>query len=305
MTGSLPRETRSLVMQPGYEEREIVGSLSERALPPERVFHFPLVDTWRDRVWRMLGDVVTEDVRVAFIDDPPEYVVSDDLSWLDDIILAVTGVETNIKDLAAKRLREEFEAFRAGHGTRTNDLVPFYQRGLCILRAEEIENRARSIFLNGSFANASEARLEAAIEELDARNRAGGREGFLYFCACENELFEDHGAGHYLIYGSEYLYCLGIRVTSVAETKKALTAIGRPTLFICDIPMAMIHDGTLREFAGMVLEYLFCELVYGLEADALSPGAGSALSLREDLPAKCIVGHYHPTKIYDPLRFSW
>ena len=292
-------------MLPGYEDRKIVGDLNERQVPPNDVFHYPLVDTWRDRIWRSLDDVLTDDVRAAFVGNPPEYVVSDDLTWLDEIIFAETGKDTDIKDLTAERMRKEFRAFRAGHGTRTNDLASFYERGLRILRAEEVEDRARSIFLNGRLPNVDEERLATAISELDARNRRGGREGFLYFCACENELFEDHGAGHYLTYGSEYLYCLGIRVTSVAETKRSLKAIGRPTLFVCDIPMMMIGAGTLREFAGLVLEYLFCELVDGLEAHALSPGAGSALSLQTDLPADCLVGHYHPAKVYDPLRHSW
>ena len=66
--------------------------------------------------------------------------------------------------------------------------------------------------------------------------------------------------------------------------------------------MEMIALGTLREFGGMLLEYLFCELVDELEAHALSPGAGSALSLTENVPAECIVGHYHPAAIHDPLQ---
>ncbi|SFW99341.1 hypothetical protein SAMN04244548_00024 [Paracoccus pantotrophus] len=53
----------------------------------------------------------------------------------------------------------------------------------------------------------------------------------------------------------------------------------------------------------MMLEYLFCELVEDMESDSLSPGSGSALTIQADLPADCIVGHYHPAKIYDPLRY--
>ncbi len=292
-------------MLPGYEGREIAASLSERPLPPHDVFSYPLVETWRDRIWRMLGDFITEEVKAEFVRDPPEYVVSDDLSWLDNLINDVTGEITDIKTLTADRLREEYRAFRAGHATRTNDLAQFYRDGLKILNAAEVEDRARSIFLNGQFKYVTEQRLQDAIDEIDARNPAGGREGRLYYCAREEELFSRAGgAGHYLTYGSEYLYCLGIRVASSWETKKVLTGIGSPTMFVCDIPMVMIRSATLEEFGGSILEYLFCELVDELEAHALSLGAGSALSLTENLPAECIVGHYHPATIYDPLRFA-
>jgi hypothetical protein len=71
-------------------------------------------------------------------------------------------------------------------------------------------------------------------------------------------------------------------------------------MFVCDIPMRMIRPSTLGEFAGSILEYLFCEL-FGEQSHALSDGAGSALSLTEDLPGEYIVGHYHPARIYDPL----
>jgi len=291
-------------MLPGFEDREIAAEAIDRTPLPSNVFCYPLVESWRDRVWRMLDDVIPEDVRSSFADNPPEYVVSDDLSWLDDLILDITGQDTNIKELTAERMSREFRAFRAAHGTRTNDLASFYRQGLRVLRAEEIEDRARSIFLNGQAQYATEERLEEAIRAIGARDRSRGREGVLYFCACEDELFRDYGAGHYLTYGSEYLYCLGIRVMNTWETKRALKELGRPTLFVCDIPMDLIGSGTLREFSGMILEYMFCELVEGLDAHALSPGSGSALSLRCDLPATCIVGHYHPTTIHDPLRYA-
>lgn len=292
-------------MLPGYEDREIAVRPHDRLSLPDDVFSYPLVETWRDRVWRMLEDFVAEDVKAEFVRHPPEYVVSDDLSWLDELIYRVTGKSTDIKTLTADRMRSEYRAFRAGHATRTNDLSQFYRLGLKPLSAAEIEDRARAIFLNGQLEGATEERLQRAIEELDARGSAGGREGRLYCCAREDDLFSCAGrAGHYLIYGSEYLFCLGIRMISRAETKRVLSAIGSPTLFVCDIPMSLIRPCTLDEFAGLILEFLFCELVEELEAHALSPGAGAALSLTEALPAECIIGHYHPATIFDPFRLD-
>ncbi|MFJ1311876.1 hypothetical protein [Agrobacterium sp. P15N1-A] len=246
--------------------------------------------------------MITDDVKLAFKEAPPEFVVSDDLSWLDDLIFEVTGELGNIKQLTAQRLRRKYRFFRAAHGTRTNDLAQFYNNGLRFLRSDEIEDRARSLFLNGKLRFATEEKLQHAIEEIDARKAAGGREGRLYFCADERNLITRSGCcGHYLIYGSEYLYCLGIGLGSSWEIKRVLKEIGRPTMFICDIPMSQIRDYTLEEFAGLILEFLFCELVEDLQPYALSPGTGSAFSLSSDLYPDHIVGHYHPDTVHDPL----
>lgn len=287
-------------MVPGFEDRELPEALGARALPPDDVFCFLLVDTWRERIWRMLGDLITDEVRAEFIRNPPEYVVSDDLSWLDDIIFDVTGKVVYMKELVADRFAAEYRAFRAGHATRTNDVGQFYRDGLRCLRPTEIEDRARLLFLNGQYPHATEAKLQAAIDEIDARKTSGGRQGRLYFAADESSLITRiGGSGHYLVYGSEYLYCLGIRVIGEWDTRQVLKSIGRPTMLVCDIPMSMMRPHTLGEFAGMIIEYLFCELA-GLDSHALSPGSGSALSMMEDLPGKYIAGHYHPARVHAP-----
>lgn len=288
-------------MVPGFEGRVISAQAGTREVPPG-VLCYPQVDTWRDQVWSLLDDLITPEVRAAFIEDPPEWIPCDDLSWLDELVLDVTGVDRDIRSEAAARLMGHFRAFRAAHGTRTNDLTPFYTLGLRKLRAGEIEERARSLFLGGQFPHASETAFAAAIDELGAREPGPQRNGRLYFCAVESELYSRDGkSGHYLIYGSEYLYCLGIRTVSTWQARKTLKNIGRPTLLVCDIPMNLVGFGTMKEFAGNMLEYLFCELVDDMEAYSLSPGAGSAFAIAENLPAECIVGHYHPRTVHDPL----
>lgn len=132
----------------GYEHRKLPADPGAR-MTPEDVFQYANVDTWRDRVWNMLGDLITEDVKVNFQRNHPEYITSDDLSWLDDIIFDVTGVFSDIKTTAADRLSMEFTVFRAAHATRTDDLGRFYAQGLRILSNREIEDRARALFLNG------------------------------------------------------------------------------------------------------------------------------------------------------------
>ena len=123
----------------------------------------------------------------------------------------------------------------------------------------------------------------------------------MHFCANEDSLISDIGrSGHYLVYGSEYLYALGMRAAGIATTKRALKSIGRPTMFVCDIPMSILGPFTPLTYAGKILDALFCELTGSLECYSMSPGAGSALSVTCDLPGSCIVGHYHPSTVFDP-----
>ena len=204
--------------------------------------------------------------------------------------------------LLATRLRKTYRYFRAGHATRTDDLTPFYDSGLRVLRPKEIHDRVCQLFLNGRHRGVSESKLEAAIKEVGDEVR----EGRLYFAAQEDSLFSRRGSsGHYLIYGSEYLYCIAMRAADTVAAKKVLSAIGRPTIFVCDIPMSKIRDGTLEEFSGMMLEYLFASLIDQIDTEVLSPWSGSALSIREDVTPESIVGHYHPERIFDPLWNAW
>lgn len=288
-------------MKSGYEGRELPEATADRPRVPDDVFCYPDFASWRDRIWALLSDILTDAVKGEFKRNPPEYIVSDDLTWLNEIVFTVEGHELEMKSLTAERLSREYRAFRAGHATRTDELAQFYRGGLRCLRAHEAEDTARTLFLTSDFPLVTEEKFEAAIADIHARDASGGREGRLYFCAVESSLITRlGGSGHYLVYGGEYLYCLGMRLVGSFDAKKVLKSVGRPTMFVCDIPIKLMREYTLGEFAGSILEFLFCELV-GEQSYALGSGAGSALSLTVDLPPENIVGHYHPARIYDPL----
>lgn len=283
-------------MIPGCEDHALAVERDARPAPPEDVFHYPLVDLWRPQIWRMLSEVATADVVAAFKADPPEFVVSDDLGWLEGVIFEVTGRELDVRQFLVERFVRQYRAFRAGHATRIDNLTPFYTQGLRRLRAAEVEARTRALFLGGRFPHATEEGLQAAVVDV---NPAAGRDGVLFFCADEQNLIARWGlSGHYLVYGSEYLYCLGMRLVGADETKRLLKSIGRPTLFLCDIPMSMMRRDTLYEYAGKIIAYLFSEV---REDDEDPPSLGmSGFRILHDLPPEHIVGHFHPVSVYDP-----
>lgn len=290
-------------MRPGCEDREIPVDLDKRDPPASDVLCFAKPDTWVDPIWRLLSDVLTDDVRAAFCAEPPQHPYSDDLSWLDDIIFDETGEMVDIKPLLAGRLRDTYRAVRAAHATRTDDLSSFYEKGVRMLRPDEIEDRVRLLFLNGRYPHATEETLARATEVVGADGHRAGR---LHLACIEESLYTREGSsGHYLTYGSEYLYCLAMRTADTAAAKKVLSGIGRPTLFVCDVPMDQVRTGDLLEASGMMLEFLFSGLVDKIETEAFTAWQGPILVLQEDLGPETIVGHCHPDKVYDPLWNAW
>ena len=276
-----------------FEQRLIDERQNARSVPDD-VFCFARSDVWKPVLWNILGDFLTQSVKEEFVRNPPKYVVSDDLSWLDEIIMETSDNFVAIKELTANRIARHYRAFRAAHGTRTDNLTSFYHRGLRRLRSGEIEDIARKLLINASFPYANEKSLMNAIDELDAKG-PGCRDGFLYFCADEHELIDQ--ASHYLIYGSEYLYCIAMRVIGTWNAQRLLKSIGEPTMIVCDLPFEFLSQDQREDFAGMCLEIMFTELLG--ETDEY--GHGSAVMLSCDVSSDCIVGHYHPSKIRDPF----
>jgi len=88
----------------------------------------------------------------------------DDLSWLDNIIRSVRGLDVDSKELLAERLGDRYRAIRAFHGTRTADLESIYQRGLAPLDPKVVQEKARQMFVSDTFPEVTAERLQEAIE---------------------------------------------------------------------------------------------------------------------------------------------
>lgn len=285
-------------MVPGHDHRQIMplAGGTPRPMPPSNVLFLPHREQWTAKVWLLISDLVTEDVKQAIVASNPDYLVSDDLSWLNEPIMDMLSRDVDMREVLAERLASSYMAMRAFHGTRANDLSSFYENGLVPMDPAIVEEQASSLFASGGFAEES-SKLSSAIADVDARNPGGARAGWLYFCADDRELTRK-GCGHYLVYGSEYLYCLGIRMISTSATKRILKSIGRPTMFVVDIPMPLIDRDTLEQLAGGMLVAVFNDLL-GIDEEAFE--LGFSISMQSPVGAQHIVGHYHPERIMDPL----
>lgn len=262
---------------------------------PEDVWNHRAYSTWREEIWKLIGDFADDQVRRTFLGKPPKYVVSDDLSWLDDIVYAIHGREVDSKALLSQRLRERYRALRAVHGTRTSELELFYREGLKPLVPGQFHSQARNIFLSGEYPELSEESLQAAIAAVGSDLR----DGRVFFEANEEMLIAQ--AGHYMLYGSEYLIAIAAHLGDCRDYRQVLKKRGEPTLFICDVPLDLIGEGTLREFAGDALESVFQELLDGPDFEP-DRWRGAGFCIHKPLPPAHLMGHYHPVIKRDPFK---
>lgn len=282
--------------QPSKESSQLIELTHEARDPaPPDVWDFREITTWRSDIWEVIGNfVLVEDVRIAFLRSPPEYVVSDDLSWLDSIIYSTNGENVDSKFLMTQGLRSRYKFLRAVHGTRTADVEVFYRDGLVPLVPENYHNQARELFLSGQYPELSEKSLQSAIATVGTDLR----EQRIFFEANEEMLIKQ--AGHYMLYGSEYLTAIAAHLGNCCDYRQVLKKRGRPTLFVCDVPLDFISEYTLQEFAGAALQIVFQELLDGpvFQRDRWR---GAGFCIRKPLPAANILGHYHPEIHNDPL----
>lgn len=265
-----------------------------RACPPEDVWNFSQFKSWKESVWNLIEDFATSEVIENFLKNPPRYVVGDNLSWLDNIVNRTCGEVIDSKYLLADRLREHYNYIRASHGTRTSEVELFYRHGLKPLNAENYHDLAKKLFLGGDFPELNDDSLESAIQSV----RSDLRQGRVFFETNEIELLSH--CGHYLIYGSEYLVSLAANLGGARDYRQILTKQGKPTMFICDVPLDLVDDETLAEFAGEALEILFQELLDGQDYEEDTYRV-AGFCIYSPLPASCIVGHYHPESVPDPF----
>lgn len=253
--------------------------------------------SWENDIRQLMVDILDDAVVSRFLAAPPKYVVSDDTSWLDDIVQEVSGAKVDVKATLAERLFENFQALRAFHGCCPRDISSYYRDGILPLDYERAERFARSHFLSDAFPEISEDELLKAMEECKSQYRGG----HVYFEA--NEKFLKDHCGHYLLYGSEYLVAVAATLTRQdrrRDYRHSLKGLGTPTVFVCDVPLELISSDIRLELAGSMLEVLF---EHFLNKTYRHPQIGNSFgfSTRKALEPEFIMDHYHPQVVRDPI----
>ena len=268
-----------------FADRRIEPDPKRRSPAPGDVWNFHDYAGWRDEVWTLISNFADQAVQEAVVADPPEYVVSDDLGWLEAKILEVHGVSIDAFEAVMHALRSRYRSIRTAHGSRPTDVGSFYRHGLIPMDPARIQQQAWDIFMSPAYPELNEAMIAQAITDVGHE----GRSDRVWFECNETELVRRNG--HYMLYGSEYLLAISAHIEG-RDYRQDLKGIGEPVVFICDVPLSYLHEGAMRSFAGCAVEALFQELLG--ESDGPSPTRGCGFSIRRRLAPEHIVGHYRP-----------
>jgi hypothetical protein len=259
-----------------------------RSTSAKREFKWSDIDVWEPKIRELVADVLDERVFTKFHEDPLEFVVGDDLSWLDQIIRSVHGQwPDRVHDVLTRRIAAHYASVIGFHACRPISLGDYKRDGLRVCDPEELNRIAREIFGDASD-------VAAAIEDLAKGSAVSGysytkhNSGSIYFALSPEELVQS--CGQYLLYGSEYLLCIGARLRREEELRKR----GRATVIECRVPIEAIPKNYLRCLAGEVIEEIF-ERELDPEFRRLAINFG--FPIRENIAPRHVVAFHHPRDI--------
>lgn len=254
--------------------------------------------SWRnqddlDKVTKLLLKGILTDTLIKYFNkNRPEYFVSDDSSWLRKGILSVHGIHIeNPFEYFAKKIKENIVYLRVYHGCKPIDFESYFKEGFYPLQIDSFITSTAKRFQKFDI---TETHIKEAIKKVSTETR----EGRLWFVIDDRTFF--NGAGHYLIYGGEYLQAIAgnIQKTIAKPLQSHLEQTGVPTVFICEIPISMIDEEDILNLSGAILENYFEKIFNERNKDQRKD---FGFSISASLPAKYLVGHYHPEEIENPI----
>ncbi|WP_196591983.1 hypothetical protein [Pectinatus frisingensis] len=256
---------------------------------------------WRDSkdwlmvVHNLLSDIMNDAVVAKVRQNVPEYISHDNFLWLDLIIDAHYNCFYDIKEVINSRFCQYYSHIKAYHGCRPEDVNSYYKNGIVTLDPQMFNQLAYQIFCSKEL-NFDKRTVEDAIKKVGTNLREGR-----VFLSLDDQLLVEE-CGHYLLYGSEYLIAIAAVLSepSGIDYRQVLRQKGKPTVFLCDVPINFIKRNTLCELTGVILQSW---LKYVLYNEIPSRQIDFTLTLYNNVPPDNIVGHYHPDRARDPFYY--
>ncbi len=257
------------------------------------IFEWNKVVHWKRQFLEDNVDVLGEEFFRSYIAAGRPRIYRDTLSKLAPQIV---GSIDEALDLMYSRLYRRFAKVRAYHGCAPANPETYYSKGILPLDIDAIHADVRQEFLNGSYPELSSEIVEKAIEI----ERPFASSDSVYLSLDSRTLIED--CGHYIRYGSEHRVGIAanlMRLTGARDYRLAFRDKGTPTIFVCDIPAAVIEEDAKRELLAMVI------------VTAIECGSGGryendpvdfAIELHQPVKKEWITRHFHPTDVKDPLN---
>jgi len=211
------------------------------------VFRWRDKNRWRREIRQLFADIINNDVIASIRSHPPESIVGDDLSWLTEPMYSITGFDEDLFEEFENRFPERFPLIYAFHGCRPLNWKSYQIQGLCLSNTAALRCEAKKIF------GKSDA-LQTVLNEVEV-DYVEYNEGYIYLCLDRWELVRR--SGHYLKYGSEYLYCVARKL----DLERLLKERGIPTLIHCKLFYDWLTPKFRKDLMGIIFEDLFSYLL--------------------------------------------
>lgn len=207
----------------------------------QNVFVWNNYRQWRKTVLLLLADLVDKNVLNELRQNPPTCFAGDNLEWLDRAIQKVKGIDhSDICATLINRFSSHYQFVRAFHGCRPESIESYKEHGLLPSDPALLNKLAFQLFPQKKEA------VQSIIQDLVTYQDC--YEGNVYFCLQLEELVED--CGHYLLYGSEHLGAIGIRIGE----PQVLRQRGRATIIECNVPTVDISIAFKKCLIGQILK---------------------------------------------------
>lgn len=159
-------------------------------------------------------------------------------------------------------LRRNYKYVILYHGTATNDINSFLENGVMLGNIDRIVNLAKTLY-----PEVENERFDIVIEEFRRdKNYIKSNEGKIYFCLDDNLLKEKDS--HYLLFGSETLFCLlqNVDVKLASNLKEKL----KPLILKCMIEFKNLKEWDLIKLVENITVKYFENLIYSNEKFSIS-----------------------------------
>ncbi|WP_061937542.1 hypothetical protein [Aureimonas sp. AU22] len=244
--------------------------------------------TWVPAIGNWVGDRLKSGGLERLTRKPRKQLYVDDAEWVDRVGRAsVPGLEDLLDELS-----DDLAAARAVvfHGSRVDDPGRFSREGLKVNDPAALDDHVRELIRSEPELAAVYPDADALLASFPKRERDAG----LLHVVLDSRSLTGGGAGHYLIYGSEWVQVILGWVAHPVLRKR-----GYPTLVRAVLNLDRSSDGERRDLARhLLLEWARLTAT----RDVWVQDIDFTFTLAEALPSGAVLGHTHPATIEDPFH---
>ena len=189
-----------------------------------------------------------------------------------------------------RRFKKDYSHVKTYHACRPINIQSYLENGVCIQSFEEL--------IEGFIANLEKyCKIELSKKEIlsaIAQSRFPLHQKRLYTVLDDDFLIRY--AGHYAIYGSEYIAGLAqiLREETGKVSKENLKQYGMPTVLVIDLNLNKVSEYDFEALVKVVNNAIF----YGVEPGSID----FTFELTDSVSPEEIVSFYNPKVINDPLE---